>query len=122
MDYRKTLGAQRQRRKFRVRNKIKGSAERPRMSVHRSLANLSVQIIDDAQGKTLVSASTREKALRDQLGYGGNCKAAEQLGKVIAERASAAGIKAVAFDRGASRYHGRLAALADAARAAGLDF
>ncbi len=122
MDYRKTLDAQRQRRRFRVRNKIKGTAERPRMSVHRSLANLSVQIIDDAQGKTLVSASTQEKDLRTQLGYGGNCKAAEQLGKLIAERATAAGIKAVAFDRGSSRYHGRLAALADAARAGGLDF
>lgn len=122
MDYRKTLGAQRQRRKFRVRNNIKGCAERPRMSVHRSLANLSVQIIDDAQGKTLVSASTQEKALRDNIGYGGNCKAAEQLGKLVAERAVAAGIKKVAFDRGSSRYHGRLAALADAARASGLEF
>jgi large subunit ribosomal protein L18 len=92
------------------------------MSVHRSLSNLSVQIIDDAQGKTLVSASTREKSVRDQIGYGGNCKAAEQLGKLVAERAVAAGIKKVAFDRGSSRYHGRLAALADAARAGGLEF
>lgn len=122
MDYRKTLAAQRQRRTFRVRNNIKGCAERPRMSVHRSLSNLSVQIIDDAQGKTLVSASTREKSVRDQIGYGGNCKAAEQLGKLVAERAVAAGIKKVAFDRGSSRYHGRLAALADAARAGGLEF
>ncbi len=92
------------------------------MCVHRSLANLSVQLIDDALGKTLVSASTLEKDIRGQVNYGGNCKAAEQLGKVIAERAVAAGIKKVAFDRGSNKYHGRVAALADAARAGGLEF
>jgi large subunit ribosomal protein L18 len=121
MDKHKALDGRRLRRKYRVRNKIKGSATKPRMSVNRSLANLSVQLIDDASGKTIVSASTQEKSLRSN-GYGGNCKAAQQLGTVIAERATQAGIKQVAFDRGASRYHGRLAALADAARAGGLEF
>ncbi len=122
MDHRKSLAAQRQRRTYRVRNKIRGSAERPRMCVHRSLSNLTVQLIDDAQGKTLVSVSTQEKDLRAQVGYGGNCKAAEILGKVVAERASSVGITTVAFDRGPNRYHGRVAALADAARAGGLQF
>ena len=122
MDYRKSLDSQRQRRRFRVRKKMRGNAERPRMSVTRSLANLSVQLIDDAEGKTLVSASTLEKSMKSSFSYGGNCKAAEQLGKVVAERALALGIKAVSFDRGSSRYHGRLAALADAARSGGLSF
>ena len=122
MDKHKKLAAQRTRRSFRVRNKITGNADRPRMCVTRSLANLSVQLIDDAAGKTLVSATTRDKTLRESIGYGGNCQAATQLGKTIAERALAAGIKRVAFDRGPNRYHGRVAALADAAREGGLEF
>ena len=122
MDRHKKLASQRQRREFRVRNKIKGNADRPRMCVHRSLTGLSVQLIDDAAGRTIVSATTREKNLRDSLGYGGNCKAAAELGKVVAQRALDAGIKQVAFDRGSSKYHGRVAALADAAREGGLNF
>ena len=79
-------------------------------------------MIDDASGKTLVSASTMDKSLRSAVGFGGNKQAAEAIGKAVAERAKAAGISKVCFDRGEFRYHGRVAALADAARAAGLDF
>jgi large subunit ribosomal protein L18 len=79
-------------------------------------------VIDDVTGKTLCSVSSAEKGLRGQVGYGGNCDAAAKLGKILAERASAMGIKTVAFDRGAYKYHGRVAAFADAAREAGLDF
>jgi large subunit ribosomal protein L18 len=86
------------------------------------LTGFSAQLIDDLAGKTLVSGSTREKELRGSIGYGGNCAAAAKLGKVVAERAKAAGIERVAFDRGHCRYHGRVAAFADAAREAGLDF
>lgn len=92
------------------------------MSVHRTLKHLSVQIIDDSTGRTLVSASTQDKALRSGVGYGGNCEAAAKVGAAIAEKAKAAGITAVALDRGHCRYHGRVAALAEAARAAGLVF
>jgi len=79
-------------------------------------------VIDDVTGKTICSVSSSEKALRGQIGYGGNCDAAAKLGKILAERATAKGVKAVAFDRGAYKYHGRVAAFADAAREAGLDF
>ena len=91
------------------------------MSVFRSLKHIYVQIIDDESGKTLVSASTNDQQLRSEIGYGGNCDAAQVVGKAIAERALAAGLKQVAFDRAAYKYHGRVAALADAARDAGLD-
>jgi large subunit ribosomal protein L18 len=91
------------------------------MSVHRSLKHIYVQIIDDESGKTLVSASTTDKQLKSDIGYGGNCDAAKAVGAAIAERALAAGVKQVAFDRAEYRYHGRVAALADAARDAGLD-
>jgi large subunit ribosomal protein L18 len=90
------------------------------MSVQRSLKHISVQLIDDLAGKTLVSASSKDKALRDQIAYGGNCESAAAVGKAIAEKALEAGIKAVRLDRGHSRYHGRVAALAEAAREAGL--
>jgi large subunit ribosomal protein L18 len=119
---RKIVNGQRLRRKYRVRNKIRGTADRPRLTVHRTLTGFSAQLIDDLAGKTLVSGSTREKDLRGSIGYGGNCAAAAKLGKVVAERAKAAGIERVAFDRGHCRYHGRVAAFADAAREAGLDF
>ncbi len=92
------------------------------MSIHRTLTGFSCQVIDDLAGKTLVSATTRDKTLRASIGYGGNCAAAAKLGKVVAEKALAAGIKAVAFDRGHCKYHGRVAAFADAAREAGLQF
>ena len=122
MNKNKVLGKRRQRRRFRVRKSIRGSAERPRLTVNRSHKNVACQIIDDMLGKTIVSASTLDKDLRAQLKYGGNKAAAQFIGKVVAERAIAVGVKAVCFDRGGSRYHGRVAALADAARAAGLSF
>jgi large subunit ribosomal protein L18 len=122
MDKNKYLGGQRQRRQYRVRKRIRGSAERPRLTVFRSHRNLACQIIDDASGKTLLSVGTKDKDVRDSVAYGGNKNAAQAIGKLLAERAVAAGIKQVAFDRGHYRYHGRVAALADAAREAGLSF
>ena len=122
MDKQKYLGGQRRRRKFRVRKTIRGSTERPRLTVSRSHQNLAAQIIDDTSRKTLVSASTLDKDVRAQCKYGGNKTAAQLIGKVLAEKAIAAGIKQVCFDRGNFKYHGRVAALADAAREAGLSF
>lgn len=92
------------------------------MSIYRSHRNLMVQVIDDAEGKTIVSASTQEQDVKTGSPYGGNKDAAQAIGKLVAERALAAGIKAVCFDRGHYKYHGRIAALADAAREAGLSF
>jgi len=122
VDKAKYLGNQRTRRQFRVRKRMRGSAERPRLSVFRSHRNLACQIIDDATGKTLVAVDTKNKDVRGGLKYGGNKAAAQIVGKLLAERAIAAGIKEVAFDRGHYKYHGRVAALADAAREAGLSF
>lgn len=122
MDKQKHLGGQRRRRGYRVRKRIRGTSERPRLSVHRSHKNVACQIIDDSTGKTLVSADTLEPTIRGQVAYGGNKVAAETIGKLIAERAIAAGIKEVCFDRGHFKYHGRVAAVADAARKAGLSF
>ncbi len=120
MNHEKTVNRKRLRRRRHVRSKVRGSAERPRLTVHRSHRNIAVQVVDDAAGKTLVSASTRDTDLRGDLGYGGNKDAAQKLGKIVAEKALAAGIKQVRFDRGHYKYHGRIAALADAAREAGL--
>jgi len=122
MDHQKALGKQRQRRKFRVRKRLRGTAERPRLSVSRSHRNICAQLIDDLSGVTLASASTADKDLLGKVKYGGNCSAAEIVGKAIAERATAKGLTRVCFDRGGSRYHGRVAALAEAARAGGLEF
>jgi large subunit ribosomal protein L18 len=122
VDKSKYLGNQRQRRQFRVRKTIRGSAERPRLSVFRSHRNLACQIIDDASGKTLIAIGTKDKDVRGNVKYGGNKAAAQTIGKLLAEKAIAAGIKEVAFDRGHYKYHGRVAALADAAREAGLSF
>jgi large subunit ribosomal protein L18 len=122
MEHNKALGRQRQRRKFRVRKRLKGTAERPRLTVSRTLRNISAQLVDDSIGKTLVSASTADKDLGKSLKYGGNKAAAEAIGKAIAEKATKAGVKQVRFDRGSCKYHGRVAALADAARAGGLEF
>ena len=122
MNKNRMLDGRRERRSYSVRKKFPHGAERPRMSVHRSLKNLAVQIIDDTTGVTLVAASTLDKDLRADFKYGGNKDAASRLGKIIAERAIAKGIKEVAFDRGHLRYHGRVATLADAARAGGLSF
>ena len=106
------------RRRRHVRNKTKGSADRPRLSVTRSLKNISCQLIDDETGKTITAASSLEKQFSGSPG--GNSEAAAAVGKVLAERALEAGVKQVKFDRGHSKYHGRVAALADAAREAGL--
>ena len=120
MNKEKRYNKMRLRRRRHVRSKIRGDAERPRMSVDRSHQNMACQLIDDARGVTLVSVSTRDKDVRDQIKYGGNVDAAKIIGKAVAEKAIGAGIKAVRFDRGAQKYHGRVAALADAAREAGL--
>ncbi len=106
----------------RVRRTLQGTAQRPRLSVFRSLKHISVQVIDDDRGCTMVSASTVEKNIKGQLEKTGNQDAAAFIGKTIAERALSKGIKAVVFDRGGHRFHGRVKTLADAAREAGLDF
>jgi large subunit ribosomal protein L18 len=118
----KVLNVQRTRRRFRVRNHVKRVSTRPRLSVFRSRANIYAQIIDDESGKTLASASSLEKDFRSQTKYGGNKDAAKLVGKLVAERAVAAGIKEVAFDRGDYKYHGRVAAVAEGAREGGLTF
>ena len=103
----------------RIRRKVKGNTERPRLAIYRSLKHISAQVIDDRMGQTLVSASSTEKDLRG--GSGGNLDAARRIGQAIAERAIAKGIEQVVFDRGGYLYHGRIKALTDAARAAGLN-
>ncbi|HKG48781.1 MAG TPA: 50S ribosomal protein L18 [Pyrinomonadaceae bacterium] len=103
----------------RIRRKVKGSTERPRLAIYRSLKHISAQVIDDRMGQTLASASSTEKDLR--VGTGGNLDAARRIGQAIAERALAKGIEQVVFDRGGFLYHGRIKALTDAARAAGLN-
>jgi len=103
----------------RIRRKVRGTSARPRLAIYRSLNHIYAQLIDDEQGQTLASASTTEKDLRG--GTGGNIEAAERVGRAIAERATAKGITSVVFDRGGYRYHGRVKALADAAREAGLN-
>jgi large subunit ribosomal protein L18 len=111
--------AQRLKRHRRVRAKISGTAERPRLAVFRSSKNIYAQLIDDVAGTTLVAAASNEK---DFGIYGGNCDAAKKVGALIAERALAKGIENVVFDRGGYVYHGRVQALAEAARESGLKF
>jgi large subunit ribosomal protein L18 len=106
----------------RVRAKMEGTPERPRLSVYRSLGHIYAQVVDDRSGRTLASASSLDKETRKQIKGGGNVSAAKVVGKVIAERARAAKIEKVVFDRGGYKYHGRVKALADAAREAGLQF
>jgi large subunit ribosomal protein L18 len=103
----------------RIRRKVRGNTERPRLAIYRSLNHIYAQVIDDRLGQTLVSASSTEKDLR--TGTGGNLDAAKRIGQAIAERAIAKGIEQVVFDRGGYLYHGRVKALTDAARAAGLN-
>ena len=117
----KRINRQRQRRRLRVRHAVKRNSTRPRLSVFRSLKHIYAQVIDDDQANTLVAASTMDKELREQVSYGGNCEAARLVGKTLAERALRADVQKVAFDRREYKYHGRVAALADAARDAGLD-
>ena len=119
MKLQKRIAKQRERRQYRVRNRARALG-RPRLSVFRSNKHISAQVIDDEEGKTIVSASTMEKAMAGSSG--GNRAAAEKVGEAIGKRALEAGISEITFDRGEYRYHGRVAALAEAARKAGLSF
>ena len=112
----------RQKRHRRVRYKVSGTAERPRLNVSRSISHIYAQLIDDNAGHTLAAASTLDKEVKDNLKSGGNVEAAKAVGKLIAERAASSEITAVVFDRGGYKYHGRVQALADAAREGGLKF
>ncbi|MEQ1902956.1 MAG: 50S ribosomal protein L18 [Pirellulaceae bacterium] len=118
----KIVNNQRWRRGFRVRNHLRDVSDRPRLSIFRSSAHVYCQLIDDTIGKTIVSVSTRDKEVRSKIKNGGNCEAAKMVGQMIAEKAKAAGITQVKFDRGRYKYHGRVAELAAAAREAGLEF
>ncbi|GKU76694.1 50S ribosomal protein L18 [Paenibacillus sp. L3-i20] len=109
-------------RHLRVRKKINGTAARPRLSVFRSSKHMYAQLIDDVAGVTIVSASTQDKELVEAIGNGGNVEAAAKVGELIAKRAQAHGVTEVVFDRGGYLYHGRIQALATAAREAGLNF
>ncbi|WP_027339524.1 50S ribosomal protein L18 [Halonatronum saccharophilum] len=112
----------RARRRKRVRNKVTGTPSRPRLSVYRSLNNIYAQVIDDFSGETLASASTVDKEIKGEIANGGNIDAAKVVGKYVAERALDEGVKTVVFDRGGNDYHGRIKALAEAAREGGLKF
>src|SRR5262249_9752761 len=119
----KPLRDQAERRQARVRRVIRLTAgDKPRLSVHRSGKHIYAQVIDDARGQTLAAASSMDKALRESLKSGANVAAAKAVGKLVAERAAAKGVKAVVFDRGSYLYHGRVKALGDAAREGGLKF
>jgi large subunit ribosomal protein L18 len=118
----KSREAMRKRRQQRVRGRVAGTQDRPRLNVFRSLSNISVQIIDDRAGGTLVSASSMDKDLKSRVDGKKKLEQAQIIGAAVAERALARGIKQVVFDRAGYKYHGRVKALADAARGAGLEF
>jgi large subunit ribosomal protein L18 len=118
----KTKGIQRKKRHVRIRKAVHGTSERPRLCIFRSLQHIYAQLIDDGTGKTLACASTLDKELKVKENGAGNVGAAREVGKLLAERASGAGHKKVVFDRGGHPYHGRVKALAEAAREAGLEF
>jgi large subunit ribosomal protein L18 len=121
----KTKEDRRDRIKFRIRKRVRGTGERPRLTVFRSVAHIYVQVVDDAQGTTIASASTVEPAVKGALetsAKGGNVAGAKAIGKAIAERLIEKGVKRVVFDRNGFLYHGRIKAVADAAREAGLEF
>jgi large subunit ribosomal protein L18 len=122
MDKAKERRLARQRRHQRVRRRLAGTTERPRLCVFRSLKHIEGQIIDDTRGHTLAAASTREPVVREQLGDKDKTAQAAVVGQVLAERAVAAGINRVVFDRGGYLYHGRVKSLAEAARKGGLEF
>ena len=122
MNARKLVQVRRQRRQRHVRKRIVGTPERPRLAVFRSSKHIYAQVINDQDGTTLVSASTLDGEVRGEQAYGGNKAAATLVGRKVAERAKQAGIEKVCFDRRSYKYHGRVQALADAAREAGLQF
>ena len=122
MNAQKRKAVSQERRRNRVRRAVRGTADRPRLTVFRSSKHIYVQLIDDDQGKTLVAASTVSPELKGRVNYGGNIKAAEAVGDLVAQKAKSAGLSKICFDRGHYRYHGRIKALADAARKGGLDF
>jgi large subunit ribosomal protein L18 len=122
MDSVKVKSIRRRRRKKRVRKRVTGTAECPRLTVSRSLKHIYAQIIDDDAGVTLCEASSRGKDLRGSIGYGGNAAAAKEVGRALAERAKTKGIERVRFDRNGYKYHGRVKSLAEAAREGGLKF
>ncbi len=112
----------RERRHRRIRKKVFGTSDKPRLSVYRSLNHIYAQLIDDSQGSTIVAASTQDKELSAQKGHKGNVTMAKKVGELVAKRALGKGLKKVVFDRGGYMYHGRVKALADGAREAGLEF
>lgn len=112
----------RKRRHARIRKRVFGTAERPRISVFRSLNHIYAQIIDDTKGRTLVSASTLDREFKEEKGHKGNVATAKKIGQLLALKAAKAGIKSVVFDRGGYKYHGCIKALAEAAREGGLEF
>jgi len=112
----------RKRRQFRVRKKVSGTPDCPRLNVFRSINHIYAQLIDDFSGNTLVSSSSSDKELKGKLSAGGNIEAAKEVGMLIAKRAVDKGVKKVVFDRGGNLYHGRVKALADGAREGGLEF
>lgn len=112
----------RERRHRRLRKHIIGTSERPRLCVYRSLKHMYAQVVDDSQGQTLAAASSLDPELRDEISYGGNVDTAKAVGKLVAQRALEKGITKVVFDRGGNKYHGRVKALAEAAREGGLEF
>ena len=121
----KTTQDRRDRIKFRIRKRVSGSEERPRLTVFRSVAHMYVQVVDDMTGRTIASASSTEPAVKGSLAKaakGGNVEGAKAIGKTIAERLLEKGVKRVVFDRNGFLYHGRIKAVADAAREAGLEF
>ena len=122
MDHIKEKLRKRTRRHLRTRQKVNGNIDRPRLSVYRSLKHIYCQIINDIDGKTLVAVSTQSPEIRSQLTYGGNVKAAELVGKKVAEEAIKIGIAKVVFDKGGYKYHGRIKALAESARKNNLSF
>ncbi len=109
-------------RHTKLRVRLKGTADRPRLAVYKSNKHIYAQVIDDIQGVTLVSAGTVEKELREKMNHGGDIEASREIGKLIAQRAKEKGIKAVVFDRGGNLYHGRVAQIAESARENGMEF
>jgi large subunit ribosomal protein L18 len=122
MESRTDRTAKRRKRRLRYRERLAGTAERPRLTVFRSLKHIYAQAVDDAAGRTLVSASTLDPEVRKRIAHGGNLAAAQIVGEVVAERLKGKGVEAVRFDRAGYLYHGRVKAIADAARKSGLEF